>query len=66
MYLDDDDAIAYGKLKVHLRRSGTIISPIDLLLASQALSKDLIMVTNSTKEFSRVPVLNVEDWTVST
>lgn len=60
---DDDDAIAYGKLKVYLRRSGKIIGPIDLLLASQALSKDLIMVTNNTKEFTRVPELNIEDWT---
>lgn len=61
---DDEDAIAYGKLKVHLRLSGTIIGPIDLLLASQALSKGLIMVTNNIKEFSRVPVLKVKDWTV--
>lgn len=61
---DDEDAIAYGKLKVHLRLSGTIIDPIDLLLASQALSKGLIMVTNNIKEFSRVPVLKVKDWTV--
>lgn len=60
---DDEDAIEYGRLKTHLRRSGSIIGPIDLLLASQALAKNLIMVTNNVKEFTRVPGLTVQDWT---
>ena len=59
---DDEDAIEYGKLKSFLRRSGSIIGPIDLLLASQALAKRMIMVTNNIKEFSRVPDLQVQDW----
>ena len=59
---DDEDAIEYGKLKTYLRKSGSIIGPIDLLLASQALSKSLTMVTNNTKEFMRVPRLVLEDW----
>ena len=46
---DDKDAIPYGVLKVELKRRGEIIGPIDMLLAAQAISKDLIFVANNTK-----------------
>ena len=59
---DDMDAIPYGKLKARLKKAGNIIGPIDMLLAAQALSKDLILVTNNTKEFIRVEKLKLENW----
>jgi tRNA(fMet)-specific endonuclease VapC len=59
---DDADAIKYGKLKSKLKMSGKIIGPIDMLLASQALSKDLIFITNNVDEFSRIDGLRIEDW----
>jgi tRNA(fMet)-specific endonuclease VapC len=59
---DDRDAIPYGKLKTKLRKDGQIIGPIDMLLAAQALSKDLIFVTNNTKEFRRIENLKLENW----
>jgi tRNA(fMet)-specific endonuclease VapC len=59
---DDQDAIPYGKLKAKLKKEGTIIGPIDMLLAAQALSKDLILVTNNTKEFERIENLKLENW----
>jgi tRNA(fMet)-specific endonuclease VapC len=40
-----------------------MIGPIDMLLAAQALSKGLILVTNNTKEFERIEGLKIEDWT---
>ncbi len=61
---DDEDAIQYGQLKSILRKQGNIIGPIDMLLASQALANNLIMVTNNTKEFNRVPKLSVIDWSL--
>ncbi len=64
LYYDDEDAIQYGQLKSVLRKQGNIIGPIDLLLASQALAKKLILVTNNTKEFNRVPKLSVNDWSL--
>jgi len=33
-----------------------------MLLTVQALSKDLIFVTNNADEFSRVDGLKIEDW----
>jgi len=59
---DDKDAIPYGKLKAKLKREGNIIGPIDMLLAAQALSKDLILATNNTKEFERIENLKLENW----
>jgi len=59
---DDMDAIPYGKLKAKLKKDGNIIGPIDMLLAAQALSKDLIFVTNNTKEFIRIDNLKLENW----
>ncbi len=59
---DDEDAVCYGKLKTKLKKKGEIIGPIDMLLAAQALSKDLIFVTKCADEFSRVDGLKIEDW----
>lgn len=38
------------------------IGPMDLLIAGQARSEGLILVTNNTREFERVEGLRVEDW----
>ncbi len=61
---DDADAIDYGRLKTDLRKQGRIIGPIDMLLAAQALNKELIFVTNNVKEFERVKGLKIEDWSI--
>ena len=58
----EKDAVPYGLIKTNLRKSGIIIGPIDLLLAAQALSNDLILVTNNTREFGRVENLKIENW----
>lgn len=52
----------YGALRAHLEKVGTPIGSLDTMIAAHALSLDLILVTNNTKEFSRVPHLNMEDW----
>jgi tRNA(fMet)-specific endonuclease VapC len=62
---DDTAARAYGRLRAELERAGTIIGPNDLMIASIALSQDLLVVSNNTREFERVPGLAVEDWETS-
>ena len=52
----------YAKLRHYLARNGTPIGPNDMLIAAQALSLGLIVVTANTGEFSRVPGLSVENW----
>jgi tRNA(fMet)-specific endonuclease VapC len=59
---DDKDAIPYGKLKSKLKKEGKIIGPIDMLLAAQAISKNLIFVTNNIKEFERIEHIRLENW----
>ncbi|TAH48394.1 MAG: type II toxin-antitoxin system VapC family toxin [Chloroflexota bacterium] len=58
-----DAAVAYGQLRAHLERKGALIGSMDLLIAAHALSLEVTLVTNNIKEFTRVPQLNVEDWT---
>ena len=60
----ESDAIPYGEIKTYLKRKGIIIGPIDLLLAAQALSNNLVFVTNNTKEFNRIEKLKIEDWSL--
>jgi len=59
---DDKDAQEYGKIKAKLSRHGNIIGHLDILIGSQAKSKNLILVTNNVKEFERIDELTIENW----
>lgn len=59
-----EDAQAAAEIRAVLERAGKRIGEYDTLIAGQALSRSLILVTASTREFSRVKGLAVEDWTV--
>lgn len=48
-----------NKLRVQVR-----VSTMDLRIAAIALSHNLIVLTRNTKDFSKVPGLIIEDWTV--
>jgi len=39
-----------------------MIGQFDLLIAAHAIAENAILVTNNTREFSRVPTLMMEDW----
>ncbi len=60
---DQEDARAAGEIRAALAHAGTPIGPYDVLIAGQALAKDLPLVTNNTAEFSRIKGLRIEDWT---
>ena len=55
-------ASAYGEIRAYLQRSGTPIGPLDMLIAGHARAENLILVTNSIREFERVPDLKLENW----
>lgn len=59
---DDRDAQKFGKIRTSLKTEGKIIGAYDMLIAAQAIAKNLILVTNNTKEFCRIKNLNLEDW----
>ena len=52
----------YAELRTSLEKDGLPIGPMDTLIAAQALSVEGTLVTNNTKEFSRVPKLKIENW----
>ena len=59
---DHEAALAYGKIRAVLESKGQIVGPHDLLIAAQALSRDLVVVTANLREFKRVPGLHCENW----
>lgn len=57
-----EDGRMAAEIRAELRRRGTPIGPYDLLIAGQAMARDLVVVTRNTREFGRVGGLKVEDW----
>jgi tRNA(fMet)-specific endonuclease VapC len=53
----------YGEIRHNLETKGEIIGSLDMLIAAQALSKEIILVTNNEKEFKRINELRIENWT---
>jgi tRNA(fMet)-specific endonuclease VapC len=60
--LDRDDARCAAEIRASLAAAGTPIGPYDILIAGQAIARDLTLITHNTREFSRVAGLRVEDW----
>lgn len=59
---DKEDAIHSGEIRAKLAQQGTPIEPLDVLVAGQALSRDLILVTRNVREFGRIAELKLENW----
>ena len=59
---DADVARRAGWLRFELESAGTPIGPYDLLIAAQALTLNLTLVTANTTEFGHVPGLSLENW----
>src|SRR5208282_3069386 len=51
------------RVKRDLRAKGTPIGGNDAMIAGHAIAADCVLVTNNTREFSRVAKLRLEDWT---
>jgi len=59
---DQSAAALYGSIGASLELKGIPIGPMDLLLAAQAMSKSLILVTNNEREFNRLDGMQIENW----
>lgn len=60
---DAEAANHTGQIRAELANRGTPIGPYDQMIAGHARSHGLLLVTNNTREFKRVPGLRLEDWT---
>jgi tRNA(fMet)-specific endonuclease VapC len=58
----EEAARHYGAIRAALKSSGQMIGNNDLLITAHARALDAVLVTNNTREFSRVPDLTVENW----
>jgi tRNA(fMet)-specific endonuclease VapC len=59
---DRDCCRECARIRALLETSGTPIGPMDLLIAAISLANAFILVTNNTKEFSRIKKLKLENW----
>lgn len=62
MPFDDAAAYHYGHIRSYLEKKGIPIGPLDLIIAAHAHCLNSTLVTNNTKEFSRIPKLKIENW----
>jgi tRNA(fMet)-specific endonuclease VapC len=60
--LEHEDARVAGSIRAALQASGTSIGAYDLLIAGQAVARQLTLVTANVSEFSRVKGLSWQDW----
>lgn len=53
----------FGMCKAKLEKKGTPLDDFDLILASSALTHNLVLVTNNLKHFKKIEGLKIENWT---
>jgi tRNA(fMet)-specific endonuclease VapC len=59
---DSDAASHTAEIRASLERQGMPIGAYDLMIAGQARSRGLVVITGNVGEFGRVPGLRSEDW----
>ncbi|MGB7758820.1 MAG: type II toxin-antitoxin system VapC family toxin [Bryobacteraceae bacterium] len=63
---DHEAAREAARIRLDLETRGLVIGPLDLLIAGTAASRGAVLVTNNTREFSRIRGLRLLDWTRQT
>jgi len=64
MTVGQDSVEIFGISKAELEKYGTPLDDFDLIIASTALTHNLILVTNNTKHFERIKGLKLENWAI--
>jgi len=59
---EQGDCATYGSIRAYLEKNGTPIGTIDTFIGALAVSRTLILVTNNTREFERIPGITLENW----
>jgi tRNA(fMet)-specific endonuclease VapC len=59
---DDRCAEQFGRLSALLRKQGTIVAPLDLLIAATAITHRQMLVTHNTRDFTAIPGIQLVDW----
>ena len=60
------EAIAISAEKyAQLRKQGTPVDDIDLLIAGVAMANNMELITNNTRHFSKISDLEISNWSVA-
>ena len=59
---DREAARVYGQVRAALEKRGTPIGALDMMIGAHAFVLGATLVTNNTREFSRIKGLAVVDW----
>jgi tRNA(fMet)-specific endonuclease VapC len=62
VHFDERAAAAYGAVRTSLASRGKPLGAYDMMIAAQALSLGLILVTANERELKAVKSLAVENW----
>ena len=62
MPLTTDLTTISGDIYANLRKKGTPVDDIDILIAGIAIANDLVLVTNNRRDFEKIEGLEIEDW----
>ena len=58
----EEAARIFGPARARLESKGAPIGSLDTVIGAHALSRGITLITNNTREFKRIPRLQVEDW----
>jgi predicted nucleic acid-binding protein len=55
-------SLGYKHVHLHNQEEAVFGGPVDLLMAAQAMSRGLVLITNNETGFRRVEGLEIENW----
>jgi tRNA(fMet)-specific endonuclease VapC len=64
LLLTEESVTISAKIYADLRKQGTPLDDIDLLIAGVAIANNLVLITHNQKHFSKIEGLELEDWTL--
>ncbi len=56
------EAKTASQIRVTLEKQGNPIGPYDILIAATVSANNAILVTHNTREFQKIPQLQITDW----
>ena len=59
---NDAAALEYARIRRSLEVKGTPVANADIMIASCAMIKKAVLVTNNVKHFEKIPDLKLENW----
>ena len=62
--VDDSVVVRAAEIYADLYGRGQLIPDADILIAATAPENGLVLATNNLRDFSRIPALQIDNWTV--